>query len=118
LAAGNRFAGAVIMALFSVEILLKCLICRNIREQELPRIFEEHDLEGLLMMAGLRSKLQSRRNRKINLNWAKIQELGEKCVKFRYVPESAVIDAAKFKEFQTRLEDPNTGVFSWLKRQL
>lgn len=118
LAAAKRHAGAVIMAIFSVEILLKCLICKNIGEQALPRVFQEHDLEGLLIMAGLRSKLQHPRLAKIQYSWTRIREFGERSIEFRYLAEASVIRAADFVQFRMWLEDAKVGVVPWLKRQL
>lgn len=114
----KQYAGAVIMGLFAVEILLKCLICKNIREEKLPRVFEEHDLQGLLIIAGLRCELENFPNKSLQLSWTVLQGWGEKSIRARYLPDVQAMDPLEWAFFSTAFEDQICGVVPWLMQRL
>jgi hypothetical protein len=53
--AAGRFASAVAMGVYALEIQLKVLICRRLNLTALPRAFEIHDIESLLVLSGHQS---------------------------------------------------------------
>ena len=114
----KQYAGAVIMGLFAVEILLKCLICKNIREDRLPKVFEEHELQRLLIMAGLRRELEIFPNKSLQLSWAVVQGWGEKSIRARYLPDNKIMDPLEWAFFSTGIEDQICGVVPWLTQLL
>jgi HEPN domain-containing protein len=66
----NRYASAVVHALYALEIKLKAVICRRLDVTALPVIFQTHDLEALLLHAGLFHKIRRvKRPRGVFTNW-------------------------------------------------
>ena len=53
--AAGRFASAIAMGVYSLEIHLKVLICKRLNLAALPKPFEIHELEGLLVLSGLQT---------------------------------------------------------------
>lgn len=52
---GGRFALAIAIGTYSLEIHLKVLICNRLNLGALPKAFEIHELDGLLVLSGLQS---------------------------------------------------------------
>ena len=50
LLAASYHAWAMATGLFALEIRLKVLICKRLKIDKLPRAFEIHDLDGLLLL--------------------------------------------------------------------
>ena len=55
----RRFASAIAMGVYSLEIHLKVRICKRLNLEALPKPFEIHDLEGLLVLSGLQAARDS-----------------------------------------------------------
>jgi hypothetical protein len=53
--AAGRYASAIAMGVYSLEIHLKVRVCQRINLSALPKMFEIRDLEGLLVVTGLRA---------------------------------------------------------------
>jgi hypothetical protein len=86
---------------------------------ELPRVFEEHDLQGLLIMAGLRNELENVPNASLQLCWAVICDWGDKSIRSRYLPDQSVMgDPFDWAVFRAAFEDPTIGVVPWLRQHL
>ncbi len=104
----GKWQGAVVQAGFLLELALKIAICKNIDEQNLPRIFQVHDLELLLYCSGLRQTFESKpelqRNFTVVLtNWSP---------ELRY--ERAVITQKKSNEVHQALFDSSHGLLTFL----
>jgi hypothetical protein len=112
----GRHAWAIATALYALEIRLKVIICKRLDLDRLPRAFETHDLESLLLLAGLSRRIEKRSARKVKENWEKILPLAEVVNDIRYQPAAkwAPQEAA---DLFGRLNDPTAGVMSWLSKQ-
>ncbi|HMB03661.1 MAG TPA: hypothetical protein VKP69_07955, partial [Isosphaeraceae bacterium] len=53
LLAATRYASAIAMGLYALEIRLKVKICFRLDLDALPTAFEVHDFQGLLILTGL-----------------------------------------------------------------
>lgn len=111
------FAGAVLMATYAIEILLKCLVCKAIHEPALPRAFHVHDLEGLLVVAGVRKRLNYPRNSAVKKNWQSVVDQARFALEYRYQPDGAV-SKTEASDFLVKLTDSTAGVIPWLERNL
>lgn len=111
--ATERHAAAMVMATYAVEILLKCLICKLIREPKLPRAFYVHDLEELLILSGLRQRLEEPEHRAVRANWLSL--VGKQDVDYRYL---AGVSAKEATDFLRKLREPKAGIIPWLQQFL
>lgn len=115
LLAAGRNAGAIVAALYALEIRLKVLICARLDLESLPRAFETHDLDGLLLLAGLSRRLQGKKACKVLLNWDAILIHSRRLVEMRYTPD--LHTSAQAAAFLSCLKDTPNGVLPWLSRQ-
>ncbi len=116
LRAAGRHSSAIMMGIYALEIALKVRICSRIGLQQLPRPFEIHDLEGLLIVSGLSSAMNKRNARTIKTHWGSICLLATRAVELRYLPDSSKT-RAESEDFFHRLLDPATGVMPWILAQ-
>jgi hypothetical protein len=116
LVAGGRPAASMASGIYALEIRLKVLICRRLDLAELPQAFEIHDLEALLLLAGLRRRLNDPAFVAVDQNWANIQTLASQLNDLRYSPDSNW-NVTQATQLMSWLEDPNDGVIPWLLNQ-
>jgi hypothetical protein len=122
---GGLWAASIYLGGYAVECYLKVAICETLDLDGLPKPFETHELEPLLMYSGLQRRLKSEAEvhdsfGKIASTWPDWQagtarpSAGELV---RYVLPSLVQehDAESFDEW---LNDPEKGVIPWLKKQV
>jgi hypothetical protein len=115
LSAAGRHASAIAMGVYSLEIYLKARICQRLNLTALPRLFEIHDLEGLLVMTGL----QAARNaapHPVQQNWVDITAEAARIHDLRYLP-AATRNQSDAQTFLQKLRDPPDGVLPWLLAQ-
>jgi hypothetical protein len=112
----GRTAASIMFGVYSLEIYLKARICRKLALTQLPKAFEIHDLDGLLMLSGLFQKTQAKSARGMKANWTFIVRTSERLNEMRYSPDDrwTSSDAATFFEQLTGEPD---GVLTWLRRQ-
>ena len=67
--AAGRNAWAIATALYALEIRLKVLVCKKLDLSDLPRAFEVHDLDGLLLLAGLSRRIKRKGAVQVKQNW-------------------------------------------------
>jgi hypothetical protein len=115
LVAAGRNASAIAMCLYTIEILLKTLICKKLDLAQLPKAFEIHDLDGLLVLAGL-SRLNSQTTSPVKRNWDNILDASKQLNHIRYKPDQNW-SAADSTGLLRQLEDPTDGVIAWLLNQ-
>jgi hypothetical protein len=111
----GRYASAIAMGIYSLEIHLKVRICAKLKLTSLPRPFEIHDLEGLLVMCGLHEARNSAPP-SVQRNWIDIIDQSALINDFRYLPASTW-DKAMAESFFQQLRDPPDGVLPWLSAQ-
>ncbi len=75
LRAASHHVGALYLAGYAVEALLKCAICKTLDTTELPVNFQLHDLDDLLFLAGLARKIQA--YKPVSVNFQKFKEIWE-----------------------------------------
>jgi hypothetical protein len=115
LLAAGRYAAAIAMGVYSLEIHLKVRICQKLNLHALPRLFEIHDLEGLLVMTGLLSSFSGAPH-PVQQNWVYIADESARINDLRYLP-SANWSQADAQTLIQKLRDPPDGVLPWLLAQ-
>ncbi len=111
----DRPAASMAAALYALEIRLKALICMKLDLASLPRAFEFHYLDGLLVASGLSRRLETKGAIKVKKNWDRVTELAQGLNEFRYMPDGKWrrADAA---ELLDQLTHPKIGVLTWLSK--
>jgi 3'-phosphoadenosine 5'-phosphosulfate sulfotransferase (PAPS reductase)/FAD synthetase len=110
-----RCASAIAMGVYSLEIHLKVRICQKLDLHALPSAFEIHDLEGLLVLCGLR-KARNSASAVVRKNWDEIVDRSSQINQLRYQPSSNWTQA-HVQTFFEQLRDPPDGVLPWLLAQ-
>jgi hypothetical protein len=114
--AAGHHAGAIAAALYALEIRLKVLVCRKLDLDHLPKAFEIHDLDSLLLLAGLSRRMERRSARKVKGNWEEVLDLAGELNTIRYQP-AIKWTGRHAADLLTQLTDAGNGVMSWLSRQ-
>jgi hypothetical protein len=116
--AAGRSAAAIAAGLYALEIYLKVRICKKLNLESLPKEFEIHDLEGLMVLCGLFRRLNGKplQGTKLRQNWDKVLRMSGILNDLRYLPAGnwASVQA---QEFLDQLREPRHGVLTWLQRQ-
>jgi len=115
LLASGRFSSAIAMGIYSLEIHLKVLICRRLNLNALPRAFEIHELEGLLVLTGLQAVLNSA-PLAVQSNWLDVADLALSINELRYSSPTNW-NQSDAQTFFQKLRDPPDGVLPWLLAQ-
>ena len=114
LLAAGRNGWAIATGLYALEIRLKVLICRRLDVEQLPKAFEVHALDGLLVLAGLSRRIERKPARNVKRNWDAIIDLAEHLNEFRYTADARW--ATHAAAFFGQLRDPPHGVLLWLDK--
>lgn len=112
----GRNAGAIATATYALEIRLKVLVCKKLDVLQLPRAFEMHDLNALLLLAGLSRRLERKTAGEVRANWEEIISQSGKLNDLRYLPD-AKWTATQAAQFFRQLKSAPNGVLPWLSRQ-
>jgi hypothetical protein len=115
LLSGGRFASAIVMGTYALEITLKALICKRLDLTALPKAFEIHELNGLLVLSGLQAPLQSAPPL-VKKNWSDVVSQSASINDMRYMP-SRNWPESQALTFLGQLRDPPDGVLPWLLAQ-
>lgn len=115
LLAAGRHGWAIATGLYALEIRLKEMICRRLDLDALPKGFETHDLDSLLLLAGLSRRIKRRAARAVKENWDGIARLAGNLNDYRYKPSDRW-SATQAVTFFRQLRDPPDGVLPWLRR--
>jgi hypothetical protein len=116
LLAANRHASTIAMGLYSLEILLKTLICKKLDLEQLPTPFEIHDLDGLLVLSGLDRRLGRLKTSRVKFHWDGILNTSVDINNLRYKPNKNWT-ATDARDLLSQLDDPTDGVIAWLLNQ-
>lgn len=115
--ASGRYASAVVMGLYALEIRLKARICRQLDLPALPRPFEIHDLDGLLALSGLQRTLNfDPLARDVLINWNAAVAWAARLNGLRYGP-AGVVGQPDASDFFSRLRDQPSGILPWIANQ-
>jgi hypothetical protein len=112
----KRPAAAIVNGLYALEIRLKVAICKRLDLGHLPRAFEIHDLEALLLLAGLRSRLADGAAAVTLGHWQAIMLWAREFHELRYKPNRHY-KQTQAETFLRQLRDPPYGVLPWLSKQ-
>jgi len=116
----NEFDGSVYLAGYALETALKARICKILQvnyppNNSLSRAFFTHNIEDLVILAGLKSKFDALLSSNLNFrtNWSVLTDWSEQ---FRYkrIGTNSMQDA---KDIIDALEDRNDGILTWLRKQ-
>jgi len=113
--AQGRFASSIAMGVYSLEIHLKVRICLKLNLGALPKPFEIHDLEGLLVLCGLRAAYDTA-PAAVQRNWDDVARQAIEINDLRYLPNGNWTQAQTVT-FLQQLRDPPDGVLPWLSAQ-
>jgi hypothetical protein len=102
------------MDVYSLEINLKVLICKRLNLSRLPKAFEIHDLEGLLVLTGLRTAL-SFSPKAVQSNWQDVVDVSLTVNELRYSPSNW--NQTDAQAFLGKLRDLPDEVLPWLAAQ-
>ena len=113
----GRYASAISHGVYSVEILLKVLICKHLDLANLPTVFETHDLEALLLYTGLSGTfVGSKSDMNVAKNWEQVVLVSRQVEGSRYKHDPAWNEIVA-NEFFLQLRDGQYGVVSCLIRE-
>jgi hypothetical protein len=113
----QRYASAIAMWFYALEICLKIAICRRLDLNELPKAFEIHDFQALLVVAGLRNRLGDPSAVLVKANWDNVTAYGPGHInELRYSP-SASWGKGQAEDYRTRLLTDADGVLPWITAQ-
>lgn len=115
LLASRRWSGAYYVSGYAVECALKACIAKLTRLYDFPdKTFAQnsytHDLEKLVMLAGLRNDLDNdtASNQNLSVNWSKVKDWRED-TRYRRMEE------ADARELYSAIADKDDGVMQWIK---
>jgi hypothetical protein len=111
----GRYASTIAMGVYALEIHLKVRICQRLNLTALPRAFEIHELQGLLILTGLLAARLAAPPQ-VQLNWEYLADEAERINDLRYAP-SANWSQSDAQTFLQKLRDPPNGVLPWLLAQ-
>jgi hypothetical protein len=107
---------ALALRLYSLEIRIKTVICKQLRLSNLPKACKTHDLTELIIFTGLWDELQDPANAAIRQNWDLLATFSKlRLNDQRYLPRGS-LDPLDFKNHNDALDDALDGVLAWLSR--
>jgi hypothetical protein len=113
--AAGRYASAIAMGVYALEIHLKIRTCHRLNLVRLPKAFEIHELDGLLVLTGLQAARDAA-SQAVQDNWQIVADMAILINDLRYQP-SAKWTQSDAQAFLQSLRDPPDGVLPWLLAQ-
>lgn len=107
---------ALALRLYSLEIRLKTMICKQLKLSYLPKACKTHDLAELIIFTGLRQDLNDPANVAVQQNWDLLVEFSKMRLNDqRYLPRAS-LDPTDFTRHMDALDSPQYGVLTWLSK--
>jgi hypothetical protein len=107
---------ALSLRLYSLEIRIKTLICKQLRLSHLPKVCKTHDLSELIIFTGMWEELEDPANDAVRQNWDLLANFSKvRLNDQRYLPR-AMLDSKDVKRMNDALDDPWDGVITWLSK--
>lgn len=118
LMSSNHYGSAIAHGLYALEIYLKIIICLRLDLDALPTAFHTHDLAGLLVLSGLKRRMDALGIHPVKRNWDDLLAFNPRHIQgiFRYEPNTKA-DQDEARKVLDELQDPAHGVLTWLKAQ-
>ncbi|WP_165245264.1 hypothetical protein [Paludisphaera soli] len=109
---------AAALRLYSLEILVKVVICKRLNLPSLPAACKSHNLAELLVFTGAWLEMQDPSSSLVRLNWDTLVEASREGLNdLRYQPrEELSLEAAA--EIDEALDEPENGVLAWLLKHI
>jgi hypothetical protein len=92
---------------------LKVFICKKLDLPQIPRAYEIHDLDALLVISGLKRRIEDPRFAKVFENWNFIKGHASHITDLRYQPARNWKKPQAMKALKC-LNNPSNGVIPWL----
>ena len=109
----RRYATAVYLGGYVLELLLKCAVCQSLRLRALPVELQTHDLEVLLLFSGFQAELEQAPA--VHDSFIGIKSKWSRGM--RYTDPLAVTER-DCDDMAGWLFDPDAGIAPWLKWRL
>jgi hypothetical protein len=115
--AAGHFGAAIAARLYALEIYLKFRICRHLGLANPLKKLEIHDLDALIIYAGLSQEMAAiPASSNLKQNWEKIVDFSGNLNDLRYLP-AIRWTRQQSDDFFRWFVDPTDGVLTWLKTQ-
>lgn len=105
---------SVSLRIYSLEILLKTLVCKRLGVSLLPAACKTHELDEVLIYTGLQGEIEAPSFSSTRLNWGLLVNYSKNLLndqrykpRVTYSPEEADL-------INQALDDPASGVLAWL----
>jgi hypothetical protein len=107
---------ALSFRLYSLEIRIKTLICKQLKLSHLPKVCKTHDLSELITFTGMWEELEDPANGVVRQNWDLLVNFSKvRLNDQRYLPR-AMLGPKDLKKLNDALDDPRDGVLTWLSK--
>lgn len=114
----GHYTMAISLRIYSLEILLKTLICKTLKLKTLPYHCFTHDLGELMLFSGFSNELEEPEKSEIYENWLRLAKFSDKRLNdLRYLPTNH-FTATELEVLTIALDDPTNGVIAWLSTHL
>jgi len=116
---GAQYGSAIAAGLYALEILLKVLICKRLDLNALPKAFEIHDLDQLVILTGLSRQIEAVvvEPSEVQVNWNAILTFSAQLTNIRYTG-SQTWSREQAEDFLGRLSGAEGGVISWFQSKI
>jgi hypothetical protein len=107
---------ALALRIYSLEIRVKAIICKQLKLSHLPAACKTHDLSELFVFTGMLEELEDPANSTTRQNWDLLVDFSKvRLNEQRYLPRVLLtpVDLARYTE---ALDNPQDGVLAWLSR--
>lgn len=115
----GRYGSAIALGLYALEIYLKVRICLRLDLPALPKPFQVHELDSLLVLSGLQARMDRLGNHPTKIHWGELSTSSMKAIhsnELRYQP-NANWSRSEAATVLHRIQDPTEGVLTWLLAQ-
>lgn len=116
----GRTASAIVMAIYALEIRLKVNVCKKLELDKLPLGFQIHSLTELLMLAGLKKRLERLDYLRVKPNWEFIaSSYGESVINDLRYGNHRPVERRHAADILNRIghPDPGEGLLKWVSMQ-
>jgi hypothetical protein len=115
----SRHGSAIALGLYALEIYLKVRICLRLDLDALPTAFQTHELDGLLVLSGLKRRMDHLGIHPVKANW---DVLSSPSMRSQHVNDcrykaNAYWTPDRAVDVLSKIQDPNDGVLTWLLAQ-
>ncbi len=114
-----RHGSAIALGLYALEIYLKVRICLRLDLDALPTAFQTHELDGLLVLSGLKRRMDHLGIHPVKANW---DVLSSPSMRSQHVNDcrykaNASWTPTRAADVLSKIQDSNDGVLTWLLTQ-